>query len=64
METLLCAGEEVPFEFCGFQCGEGVSRGDYVGAVRVGCCGEVGEEGEHFGRVAAGAEDDEESCWL
>ncbi len=44
---------ETSLEFLGFLGAEVVPGADYVAAVRVGAGGEVGEEGEHFGGVAA-----------
>lgn len=44
---------ETGLEFLGFLGAEVVPGADYVAAVRVGAAGEVGEEGEHFGGVAA-----------
>ncbi len=53
---------ETELEFCGSAGAEVVSAADYIAPVRVRGGIEAGEEGEHFGCVAAAAEDDEEVC--
>lgn len=57
---LLPLGRKTSLEPPSFPSAEVVPASDHVGSVRVTGRVERGEEGEHFGRVPAAAEDDEE----
>jgi hypothetical protein len=58
----ICA-RQAALKIDSFECREGVARGDEVGAVDVAGWREMADHGEHFGGVAAGAEDDEDVRW-
>ena len=57
---LVSPSSEPTFEFPCSSCAEVVACPDHVGSMCVMRRVERGEQGEHFGRVAAAAEDDEE----
>lgn len=61
--VLLLFQRKPPLKLVGSTSAEVVAAAHHVGSVCVVGRVERGEEGEHFRRVAAAAEDDEEVCW-
>lgn len=61
--VLLLFQRKRPLKLVGSTGAKVVAAAHHVGSVCVGGWVERGEEGEHFRRVTAAAEDDEEVCW-